>query len=213
MSTPRSRDHVPAYLISTCGRRWRVALLLALSCGLAQAAEEAGAAEIERLARERSAIEQTAQSEQAACAQRFAVTSCIERVKAERRERLLQLDRERAAIDDERRKQRAAERTASSRQRMAEQATPSPGQAAREPRPAASAPTAALARKRAAAAAEREGAAMRAEAAAARRAEASARRASQAQAHRASVEQRNADKAASRAPSKPLPPPPAASNP
>lgn len=211
MSTPRSPDRQPASLTSPRGRQWRVALLLALSCGLASAAEGAATAEIERIARERAAVEHKAQVEQAACAQRFAVTSCIERVKAERRERLLQLNRERAAVDDERRKQRAAERAADPQQGKAEPATPALSRTAREPKPTASAPAASLAPRRAAAAARRELAASQAQAAAARRAEASLRRATQAQAHRENVERRNQHKAASKAPGKPLPVPTAAS--
>lgn len=209
MSTPRSPDRPP--LTSTRGWRWCVALLLTLSCGLARAAEGAGSAEIERLARERAAVEHNAQLEQAACALRFAVNSCVERVRAERRERFLKLDRERADIDDERRKQRAAQRMAKLQDRQPERAAPSVRKAARGPEPAGSAPPAAQVQRRAAGATEREAAALRAEAVAARRAEASARRASQAQAHRENVAKRNADKAASKAPSKPLPLPPAAS--
>ena len=209
MSTPRSPDRQPTFLTSPHGRQWRVALWLAMSCGLASAAEGAATAEIERIARERAVVEHKAHVEQAACAQQFAVTACIERVKAERRERLLRLNRERAAIDDERRKQRAAQRTADPRQGTAERATPGPGSTAREPKPTASAPATSLGPRRAAA--DRELAASQAQAAAARRAEASLRRTSQAQAHREQVERRNQHKAASKAPGKPLPVPNAAS--
>ena len=211
MSTPRSPDRQPTFLTSPHGRQWRVALWLAMSCGLASAAEGAATAEIERIARERAVAEHKAQVDQAACAQQFSVTACIERVKAERRERLLRLNRERAAIDDERRKKRAAQRTADPRQGTAERATPAPSRTAREPKPTASAPATSLAPRWAAAAADRELAASQAQAAAARRAEASLRRASQAQAHREHVERRNQHKAASKAPSKPLPVPGAAS--
>ncbi len=211
MSTPRSPDRQPTFLTSPHGRQWRVALWLAMSCGLASAAEGAATAEIERIARERAVVEHKAHVEQAACAQQFAVTACIERVKAERRERLLRLNRERAAIDDERRKQRAAQRTADPLPGAAQRAASGPGSTARAPKPTASAPTTNLAPRRAAAAADRELAASQAQAAAARRAEASLRRTSQAQAHREQVERRNQHKAASKAPGKPLPVPNAAS--
>ena len=191
------------------GLRWLAGLIVVAHCGLAGAAEAADTSELARIARERAAVEHDARVAQAACAERFAVTSCIERVKAERRERLQQLNRERAAIDDERRRQRATERAAEQGQRKADRTEASPGKAARVAMPPASAPPPAPPRR--AGTTQREAAAARAEAAAARRAEASPWRAEQARVHREAVERRNQVNAAAKAPSKPLPVPPAAS--
>ena len=191
------------------GWRWLTGLIVVAHCGLAGATEAADTAELARIARARAAVEHDARVAQAACAERFAVASCIERVKAERHERVQKLNRERAAIDDERRKQRATERAAAQDQRKADRTEPSPGNAARLAKPPASAPTPMPARR--ADTAQREVAAAKAEAAAARRAEASPRRAEQARVHREAVERRNQVNAAAKAPSKPLPVPPAAS--
>lgn len=218
MSTPRSHDAQAASLTSLRsagvqdsprGWRWLVGLVMVAHCGLGVAAEQAGSAEIERIARERAAVERNAQVAQAACAERFAVNSCIERVKAERRERLLQLNRERAAIDDARRKERAAERAAVQIQRKADPAASSPDKAARVGKPSASATAPRPPRHEDTA--QREAAAIEAEATAARRAEVSIRRAERAQAHREAAERRTEVNAASKAPAKPLPVPPAAS--
>lgn len=218
MSTRRSPERLAASLtlprtkaidVASWGQRWLVGLVMVAHCALAGATELAATAEINRIGRERGAVERDSKAAQAACAERFAVNACIERVKAERRERLQQLDRERAAIDDERRKQRAAERAAELVQRKADRTTPSPGKAARVAKQSASAPE--PGRPRRSDSPKREAAAMEVEALAARRAEASTRRATQAQAHREEVERRNRVNAASKAPSKPLPVLPAAS--
>ena len=222
MSTRRSPEEraLPAtpprrQCVDDWRRAWRrlAALIVAAHCGLAGAAEAAAAetAELARIAGARAAVERDARVAQAACAERFAATSCIERVKAERRERLQQLSRERAAIDDARRKQRAAERAVGQGQREADRSEPAPGKAARLAKPPASASTPTPTRPHRVDTAQREAAAVQAEAAAARRAEESSRRAAQARAHREAVAQRNQLNAAAKATGKPLPVPPAAS--
>ena len=189
-------------------RRLRLVLLQALvaACMPVLAADENAAAQRARIARERAAVERQAQAAQAACAERFAVTACVDRVMADRRERLRQLDRERALLDDELRKRRAAERTAQIEQRQVELAAGTAvragadaiarcgigaqGRRRRPQRPRATA---------------NEAAASQSEADAAERAAASARRAAQAEAHRSAVEKRNRERAAQHAPSPPLP--------
>lgn len=175
----------------------------------ALAAPEPSAAQRERIAKDRRAVERDAQQAQQACTQQFAVTDCVNRAKAERRERLRPLEQEQALLDETVRKRRAAERLAQIQLRQAAQSTAPPEVAVRARRPAASAPLAAeLARPEAPRHAAAAGAA---ETDAARRADATARRAEQAQAHRVAVEEKNRRRAAQRVPAKPLPLPPAAS--
>ena len=59
-----------------------------------------------------------ARAGEAACAQRFAVSACVEQVRGERRAALQQLDQQRALLDDAQRKRRAAERSARIRERQ-----------------------------------------------------------------------------------------------
>jgi hypothetical protein len=61
-----------------------------------------------RITAERASIEAQARAAQTACAGQFAVTACVDRVRAERRERVRRLDREVAVLDAEDRKRRAA---------------------------------------------------------------------------------------------------------
>jgi hypothetical protein len=181
---------------------------MALTCLPLMAAEGDAAAQYERIARERAAVEHQAQVAQAACAQQFAVTACIDHALTDRRERLRQLDRERAVLDEELRKRRAVERAARILQRQAElaQEPASTPVRARSPvttvEPKASAPSAA------ARAAAHDAAASQSQAEASERAAASARRAAQAAAHRIVVEQRLRDRAAKHASSPPLSPAP-----
>ena len=188
-------------------RRLRLVLLQALVvvCMPVFAADENAAAQRARIARERAVVERQAQAAQAACADRFAVTACVDRVMADRRERLRQLDRERALLDDELRKRRAAERTAQIEQRQIELGQEPPSAPARTRSPAAASaprgPTSAAAAR----ATANEAAASQSEADAAERAAASARRAALAEAHRSAVEKRNRERAAQHAPSPPLP--------
>jgi len=197
MSTPRLPD-------------WLGALTLAACLGPVLAASHPSSAQRERIARDRLVIERGAQQAQQACARQFAVTDCVNRVKAERRERVRPLDQELALLDEALRKRRAAERLAQIQQRQAVLRDVPPETAVRARRPAAESAT------RAAAPAElvpREAPqpsdAVAVQADAQRRAAASARRAQQAQAHRVAVEEKNRQRATQRALVKPLPLPPA----
>lgn len=177
------------------------------------AAEPDAATQVrERISRERLVVEQDAKAAQAACAKKFAVTDCVNRVKAERRERLQPLDRELAALDDALRERRAAERLSEVLQRQAVQSEVRPEASMRASAPAASAAAAsakAPRRSAEAAIATNQAAASQAEIAAAQRAAATALRIEQAEAHRRAVEIRNKNRAAQRAPAEPLPLPPA----
>ena len=181
------------------------------------AAAESEASQRDRIARDRAAIEHEAQAAQKRCAQRFAVTDCVDRVKAERRQRLQPLERELAALDDAQRKRRAAERMAQIQQRQASQADVRPEVSVHKRKAAAGDPAGPVD-----AAPEfvepdvrsgAQAAAAQAEAEAAKRAAASARRNEQAKAHRLEVERRNAERAKQGSPpaSLPVPPAPAAS--
>jgi len=198
MSIPLSRD------------LW---LALALVGGMAPLwAGDDQTAQRERIVRERAAVMREAEAAQAACARQFAVTACVDRVKAERRERLQSLSRERALLDEELRKRRAAQRLAQIEQRQAERAGQPPEVAVRTRAAPASAPAQRAAQSPDATLAAREAAQAQADVQAAQRATAAARRASEAQAHRAEVEQRNRDRARQRKPAAPLPTPPASAN-
>lgn len=204
MWTPRSPDCL-------------LALVLATWLASAAAAPDPAAAQRERITRERQAVEREARAAQQACATQFAVTDCVNRAKAERRERLRPLDRELALLDDELRKRRAAERLAKLQQRQASRPETPPEVSVRTRQ--AAAPDAASAASAASAPprppqrspAAQQAAASQADAAAAQRAAAAARRVEQAQAHRAVVEQKNVERARQREPAKPLPQPAAAS--
>ena len=187
-------------------RSLSAALLASLAFAASTAVADQEAQQRERIAGERAAIERDAKAAQAACASTFAVNACVDRVKAERHQKVQTLDRQRAALDDEARKRRAAERLTQIELRKAEIAqrtapasapTRQPAASAASPRPAA--------RSAAAAEAAHEAAALEANAAAAQRAQQAAQRAADAQAHRRAVEQRNRERAKVRAPAKPLP--------
>lgn len=228
MSIPRSPDGSKTPAASSPGPAWApwwalqspdrlaaarlglVSLLVALAapCSPALAAADTAAVQRERIARERAIVERETQAARAACNQQFAVTACVDRVKADRGARLQRLDHERAVLDDELRKRRAAERIAQIQQRQAQRAAEAPSVSVRTRSPAASAPRAAPARSTAAAAAAHEAAASLAQAEASQRAAASARRASEVEAHRIAVEKRNREREKQRGPARPLPVPP-----
>ena len=193
MSTRRSLDCV-------------LALLLAAAPAMPGWTAADSAAERLRIAEERARIEAQARDAQAACAGQFAVTACADRVRAERRERMLRLDHDRAVLDGEERKRRAAERQARLERRQAEAAAPPAAQAkARQPKLAPGGTAAPAVPASLPAPAQHARAASAAAAQAAQRAAASARRASEAAAHRVAVEQRLRERSAQRAPAKPLP--------
>ena len=183
-----------------------IALLLLLH-GAASATADDDAAQRERIARERSVVERESKAAQAACAAQFEVTACVDRAKAARSQRLLVLDRERAVLDDELHKHRAAQRIERLRQRQAQASQGPPDVAVRTRAPAVSEAAARQTPKtenplkapRAphdAASAVDSGAALRAAHA--------ARRASEAAAHRVIVEKRNEARAKQRKPAAPL---------
>jgi colicin import membrane protein len=194
--------------------RWLGLALMLLAVPVVASSAADAAAQRERIAREQAAVERDARAAQAACASQFAVTACVDGVRAERRRRLQALDRERAVLDDELRKRRAAERLEQIRQRQAARDSEPPKVTVRTRAPAASvaAPSApSPTRSPEAALAARQAAAARADAEAAERAAAAARRASEAQAHRHAVEKRNQERARERKPAQPLPLPAASS--
>ena len=199
MSIPRSPECVLALLLLTA---------LPAPCADAESAQRA------RIATERAAIERETRAAQAACAAQFAVTACVDRIKAERRLRLQSLDQQRAVLADDMRKRRAAERIEQIRQRQAALADEQPKVTVRARSAAASEPAtsrAAPARSPEANLADRQAAASAADARATLRASAAATRASEAAAHRSAIEARNRQRATLRAPAKPLPVPSAAS--
>lgn len=184
---------------------WLLALPLAVA-----AAIDVDAAARDRIARDRAVVQREAQLAQAACAREFAVTACVDRVKAERRTQLRRLDLERAAIDEKVRRRRAAERLAQLQQRQAAAAGELPALTVRARAPAASQPDAApkaSSRSAASAALAHEAAASQAAIAARRRAAAAAQRAAAAQQHRAVVEKRSQARAKQHPPAAPLPVP------
>jgi len=180
------------------------------------------AVERERIARERTEVQATLVRQEAACQERFVVTPCIEAARKAGREALARLKRQEVLLDEQARKQRAAERalairsnisadearrrddasasTASApvrveRAELAE--TPSHTERARRELPMSPRPNDAAGRR----AAEQEHI---------ERYEADRRAA---QAHREAVEQRNAKRAASGKAAAPLPVPSGASAP
>jgi colicin import membrane protein len=193
-----------------------LALLMTASCG-AHAFDD-DASQRWRIEHERAEVNARARAGEAACAERFVVSSCLAQVRAERRAAIQKLDHQRALLDDAQRKRRAADRQARISERQdaaaradeARQPPPAtgPSRAAEALPPAASladpvTAAAPLARRRHGAAAANE------TAVAARRAESSKRRAEEAAAHRAAVEQKNRVRDAKRPPSPALPVPPA----
>jgi len=180
------------------------------------------AAERERIARERAEVQAALTKQEAACQERFVVTPCVEAARKAEREALARLRRQEVLLDEQQRKQRAAERaqairnsiSADEARRRDESATatasapvrveraelvetPSRVERARRELPVAERPTDAAARRTA----EQEHI---------ERYEADRRAA---QAHREAVEQRNAKRAASGKAAAPLPVPPGASAP
>lgn len=94
-----------------------VCLCLALGAARAEALLNP-AAERDRIARERAAVEAQFTERQAACQRRFAVTDCVDAARQERREARAPLRRQASALDDAQRKQRAAERQGSVRAKV-----------------------------------------------------------------------------------------------
>jgi len=89
--------------------------LLAGTAGAAAAADER--AERERIARERAAVQSRYAQQEQACRGQFAVTACVDRARAERREAMDHLTEQERVLDEAQRKRRAAERLARIEQR------------------------------------------------------------------------------------------------
>lgn len=100
------------------------------ACAMAQGGGSE-AMQRERLARERAEAEAGYEARESACRERFIVTACIDRARAERRERLDVLRRQEEVLDGQERRRRAAARLASIREKTEALERP------RTPRPAA----------------------------------------------------------------------------
>lgn len=180
-----------------------VAAALMLSTGPAQADE---ASERARISRERAEAQARFEQRQRECAQRFAITPCVEEARAEHRQTMIQLRRQEGVLDEAQRKQRAAARLAAieEKQRAEAQRSQAPRSArpvapmqVRPPRAPASAPRAAAAPASAADVAQKEQR---------KRAQFEARQ-REAKAHRDESQRRRAERAAAGKASAPLPDP------
>ena len=122
------------------------ALVLALSVEAVAAAEDPDAARA-GIARERDAIEAAFRQADAECKTRFAVNSCMEQARGERRKALATVRERELALDDAQRRERAADRRRSVVEKQAavqQRAASAPASAVsvvvRPPRVAASGP-------------------------------------------------------------------------
>ena len=187
--------------------RWPVLMALGLLAGAGNGlAEGSGESQRQKLLQARTQVEAGYAQARRECAQRFVVTACEDQAKSDRRAALDQIQRQVAALDESRRRQRASEKLKllALRHQDGTQAIA----AAAEPR----APSTLRQRVR-----EPEGAASKSRvvprpASAAARAEAQARAAAlrrqqEVDAHRTQVEQRNAEQSASKPPAAGLPEP------
>jgi colicin import membrane protein len=160
------------------------------------AAEPAAAAgPREQLRHQRAAVEARAKKDEAACSDRFAVSSCVNDVHRQRREALAKLRAEEIALDEAKRKAEVQENTRRLEAKRAEALVRPPPAPHAEPAARASAP--APTAQAASAAAERQRRMSKTAddaAAAAQRVVAQQGRASEAAAHREAVEQRNAQR-------------------
>jgi colicin import membrane protein len=102
----------------------RAGLLGVLVAGAARPAAAASADDAERaqIAAERAAIEARYEARERECTQRFVVTSCVDDAKRERREGLDVLKARQLALDEARRRARAAERSSELAAKAAEDA-------------------------------------------------------------------------------------------
>lgn len=179
--------------------------LMAAAASWSQASAPATNAtqERQRIAAERQQAEQRFEAARTECGTRFAVSSCVEQARSERRRTLEQLSARQAALDDAQRRQRAADRMRS----ISEKARHADERAAA---PAASA----VVRARRAPPAPRASASGSADLQpqvtpqeAAQRREAREQREQEAAQHRDAVLRRNAERDARKPPSAPLPVP------
>jgi len=203
---------------------WRITLAVAMTATLGGGAHAGtttpaqAAAEHDRIARERAEVQATYAKQEAACQEGFVVTPCLEAARKAQRDGLARLRRQEVLLDEEQRKQRAAQRMQSIRSNLESQnarpTAPTPPGAAAEARAASKAerapspPSTTLDERRA-------NAEERAREVEARRAQEPANveryeeRQREIEAHRRAVEERNAKRQASGKKSAPLPMPPA----
>lgn len=91
------------------GRNLVVLAALASAAAPSLATTDA-AAERERIARERVEVQGALTKQEVACQERFVVTPCVEAARKAEREALARLRRQEVLLDEQQRKQRAAER-------------------------------------------------------------------------------------------------------
>lgn len=117
-------------------RMLRALGLAVMPLALLAPAQADDASERARISRERAEAQARFEQRQRECAQRFAVTSCVEEARAEHRQALLQLRRQEGVLDEAQRKQRAAARLAAiEEKRRAEQERAALPRAQRDPAP------------------------------------------------------------------------------
>jgi len=185
-------------------------------------ATNSAAAEHERIARERVDVQAALKKQEAACQERFVVTPCLEAARKAEREALARLRRQEVLLDEQARKQRAAERAQAIRNNISADEARRRDESAG---PTASAPVR-VERAELAETPARVDRAQRELPVGERRMDVATRRAAEqqhieryeadrraAQMHREAVEQRNAKRAASGKAAAPLPVPSGASAP
>ena len=110
--------------------------LAVIQLALLAPAQADEATERARISRERAEAQARFEQRQRECAQRFAVTPCVEEARAEHRQALLQLRRQEGVLDEAQRKQRAAARLAAiEEKRRAERERAARPRAERQPAP------------------------------------------------------------------------------
>lgn len=234
--TALATAHVTAHATALAtAHRLRARIAAALACLCAAVAVHAAGGDIDdraeraRIQSERAAANSGFLERERECRTRFVVTACVNAARRDQRETLARLRSEEAVLDDAQRKQRAAQRmdtirekldkgdakereAGSVEQREAHRKATEPrvtvrsaGRAASEPRRSAPTPAHAASAAKPAVSAESQ----RAEEE--RKRTAFDARNDAAQAHREMVEKRNAERAAKRKPAAPLPTPAASS--
>lgn len=186
-----------------------LAALLGNAPAVAAGTADGDAAERERIARERQAVEARFEAARRDCEARFVVTDCLAAARAQRREALAPLQQQLHMLDDARRRQRAVERLQAIQERESAAAT-RPALEAPAPPPAASNPPQPSRRHAARPAALSASAAQQQSQERAARYE---RRQQEARAHDDAVKARNARRDAHRPPAAGLPVPAASASP
>lgn len=186
-------------------RGWLAGALAALLV-FAAPAQADEASERARISRERAEAQARFEQRQRECAQRFAITPCVEEARAEHRQTMIQLRRQEGVLDEAQRKQRAAARLAAieekqraeaQRSQVPRAARPVAPMQVKPPRAPASAPRAAAAPASAADVAQKEQR---------KRAQFEARQ-REAKAHREESQRRRSERDAAGKASAPLPDP------